>query len=26
MKPSAKVAPPKRPSRVVSNSFDYSLD
>ena len=26
MKPSAKIAPPKRPSRVVSNSFDYSLD
>lgn len=26
MKPSAKVTPPKRPSRVVSNSFDYSLD
>ena len=26
MKSSAKVTPPKRPSRVVSHSFDYFLD
>lgn len=26
MSPAAKNPPPKRQSRVVSNSFDYSLD
>lgn len=26
MNPSSKSAPPKRQSRVISNSFDYSLD